>query len=80
MAGRVIDDPHATATEVGYRFGTKGATQATYRGGVRGLAVAGADQTCSEVTITAASDAALDAILLPAGIVAPRYFITTRYD
>ncbi|NOU31356.1 MAG: hypothetical protein HOO96_25950 [Polyangiaceae bacterium] len=73
-------DTHATATEVGYRFGTKGATQTTYRGGVRGLAVAGADQTCTEVAITAASDAALDAILHPAGIAAPRYFITTRYD
>ncbi len=73
-------DTHATGTEVGYRFGTKGATQAAYRGGVRGLAVAGADQTCTEVSITAASDAALDVVLSAAGIAAPRYFITTRYD
>lgn len=73
-------ETHATATDVGYRFGTKGATQSTYRGGVRGLSVAGADQTCTEVSISEASDAALDAILLPAGIAAPRYFITTRYD
>ena len=65
---------------VGYRYGTKGASQTPYRGGVHGISVGGADQTSESIRITAETDAALDRALGAAGIVAPRYFILTKYD
>ncbi len=65
---------------VGYRYGTVGASQTPYRGGVHGISVGGADQTFEAVTITEATDAALDPALAAAGIVAPRYFLLTKYD
>jgi hypothetical protein len=65
---------------VGYRYGTVGASQTPYRGGVHGISVGGADQTSESISITAESDAALDRALVAAGIVAPRYFILTKFD
>jgi hypothetical protein len=65
---------------VGYRYGTIGASQDSYRGGVHGIHVGGADQTSEAVVVTQETDAALDLALAAAGIVAPRYFIVTRYD
>jgi hypothetical protein len=65
---------------VGYRYGTVGASQTPYRGGVHGISVGGADQTSESIVITADTDAALDTALGAAGIVAPRYFIITKYD
>jgi hypothetical protein len=65
---------------VGYRYGTKGASQSPYLGGVHGISVGGADQTSESITLTEETDAALDRALGAAGIAAPRYFILTRYD
>ncbi len=65
---------------VGYRYGTKGSSQAPFPGVVHGICIEGADATSEPVAFSAVFDAQLDEKLKAAGIEKPRYFLITQYD
>lgn len=65
---------------VGFRGGTKGASQYPFPGVIHGICIAGAEATAERVSFSAESDAALNDSLAQAGITEPKYFLITQYD